>query len=180
MEEQAVEIKRGLEGVIFTETYLSAINGEAGKLSYCGHDIKDLAAEASYEETAFLLWYQRLPAEAELEMLSDWLRANRRLPKVVWGIMHSLPEQATPMEVLRTATAALSMFDPTADAIQSFESNLEKALRLTAVFPTILAAFDRAVIGFTADGTRNQRGNLVEGKLEIALSPTHPKLDPGE
>ena len=48
------------------------------------------------------------------------------------------------MEVLRTATAALSMFDPTADDTQSVEGNMDKAVRLTALFPTILAAFDRA------------------------------------
>lgn len=48
------------------------------------------------------------------------------------------------MEVLRTATAALSMFDPTANDIKSDEGNLEKAIRLTALLPTILAAFDRA------------------------------------
>jgi len=95
-----VDIKRGLEGVIFTETNLSAIDGEAGKLAYCGFDIQDLAAHANYEETSFLLWYQRLPADSELQMLSNWLRANRRLPKMVWGIMHSLPDQATPMEAL--------------------------------------------------------------------------------
>ena len=70
MEGSGVEIKYGLEGVIFTETRLSAIDGNAGKLSYCGYDIRDLAAGASYEETAFLLWYQRLPAGSELEMLS--------------------------------------------------------------------------------------------------------------
>ena len=95
MDTSLPDIKAGLEGVVFTETHLSAIDGEAGLLSYCGFDIADLAAKASYEETAFLLWYQRLPASSELEMLSAWLRANRRLPKVVWGIMHSLPEQAT-------------------------------------------------------------------------------------
>ena len=75
-----MEIKAGLEGVVFTETFLSAIDGEAGKLSYCGYDIRDLAAEATYEEVAFLLWYQRLPADAELQMLSSWLRDNRTLP----------------------------------------------------------------------------------------------------
>ena len=35
MTTDTVDIKRGLEGVIFTETYLSAIDGLAGKLSYC-------------------------------------------------------------------------------------------------------------------------------------------------
>ena len=143
MEGSDVDIKRGLEGVIFTETYLSAIDGNAGQLSYCGYDIKDLAASASYEETAFLLWYQRLPAENELEMLSDWLRANRRLPKVVWGIMHSLPEQATPMEALRTVASTLSMFDRSCVHEVEGGSSLCRAVSLTAKLPTIIASFDR-------------------------------------
>jgi citrate synthase len=138
-----VDIKRGLEGVIFTETHLSAIDGEAGRLSYCGYDINDLAARASYEETAFLLWYRRLPAAAELQMLSDWLRANRRLPKVVWGIMHSLPEQATPMEALRTVASTLSMFDRSCVHEEEGGSSLCRAVSLTAKLPTIVASFER-------------------------------------
>jgi citrate synthase len=143
MEASAVEIKRGLEGVIFTETYLSAIDGNAGQLSYCGYDINALAGCASYEETAFLLWYQRLPAENELEMLSDWLRSNRRLPKVVWGIMHSLPEQATPMEALRTVASTLSMFDRSCVHEVEGGSSLCRAVSLTAKLPTIVASFAR-------------------------------------
>jgi citrate synthase len=138
-----VEIKRGLEGVVFTETYLSAIDGLAGVLSYCGYDILDLAPSASYEETAFLLWYQRLPAASELEMLSDWLRANRRLPKVVWGIMHSLPDQATPMEALRTIASTLSMFDHACVHAEEGGSSLCRSVSLTAKLPTIVASFDR-------------------------------------
>lgn len=143
MDISSVDIKRGLEGVVFTETYLSAIDGEAGKLSYCGYDINDLAARASYEETAFLLWYRRLPAAAELQMLSDWLRANRRLPKVVWGIMHSLPEQATPMEALRTVASTLSMFDRACVHEEEGGSSLCRAVSLTAKLPTIVASFER-------------------------------------
>jgi citrate synthase len=143
MDTPTVEIKRGLEGVIFTETHLSAIDGEAGKLSYCGYDIQDLAAEASYEETAFLLWYQRLPADSELEMLSDWLRDNRHLPKVVWGIMHSLPDQATPMEALRTVASTLSMFDRSCVHEVEGGSSLCRSVSLTGKLPTIVASFDR-------------------------------------
>jgi len=138
-----VDIKRGLEGVIFTETYLSAIDGEAGKLAYCGFDIGDLAANANYEEASFLLWYHRLPAQAELQMLSHWLRPNRRLPKTVWGIMHSLPEQATPMEALRTVASTLSMFDRACVHEEEGGSSLCRSVSLTAKLPTIAASFDR-------------------------------------
>lgn len=143
MDQPNVEIKRGLEGVVFTETHLSAIDGEAGRLSYCGYDINDIAARASYEEAAFLLWYQRLPAANELAMLSDWLRSNRALPRMVWGIMHSLPEQATPMEALRTVASTLSMFDRACVHEESGGSSLCRAVSLTAKLPTIVASFDR-------------------------------------
>ena len=143
MEQPNVEIKRGLEGVVFTETHLSAIDGEAGRLAYCGYDIADIAARASYEETAFLLWYQRLPAANELAMLSDWLRSNRALPRMVWGIMHSLPEHATPMEALRTVASTLSMFDRACVHEETGGSSLCRAVSLTAKLPTIVASFDR-------------------------------------
>jgi citrate synthase len=138
-----VDIKRGLEGVVFTETYLSSIDGEAGRLTYCGYDIGDLAAHASYEETAFLLWYQRLPAEAELRMLANWLRANRTLPKMVWGIMHALPEKATPMEALRTIASTLSIFDRACIHEELGGASLCRSVSLTGKLPTIVASFDR-------------------------------------
>ena len=138
-----MEIIPGLEGVAFTETYLSAIDGNAGKLSYCGYDIFDLAEKATYEEIAFLLWYQRLPAASELKMLSNWLREKRALPKPVWGIMHVLPDQATPMEALRTVASTLSMFDNSCSHAEEGGSSLCRAVSLTSKLPTIVASFDR-------------------------------------
>ncbi|HNS49692.1 MAG TPA: citrate/2-methylcitrate synthase [Anaerolineae bacterium] len=143
MSQPPVEIKRGLEGVVFTETNLSSIDGDAGKLTYCGYDIVDLAAHTSYEEAAFLLWYQRLPAVDELRMLSNWLRANRTLPKMVWGIMHSLPEKATPMEGLRTIASTLSIFDRACIHEELGGASLCRSVSLTAKLPTIVASFDR-------------------------------------
>jgi citrate synthase len=161
MDSATVEIKRGLEGVVFTETHLSAIDGEAGKLTYCGYEIEDLAAQATYEEAAFLLWYQRLPATSELEMLSNWLRSNRRLPKVVWGIMHSLPESATPMEALRTIASTLSMFDRACVHEEVGGSSLCRSVSLTAKLPTIVASFDRLRSGRPPIEPRDDLGHAA-------------------
>ena len=138
-----MDIIPGLEGIAFTETYLSAIDGNVGKLSYCGYDIFDLAQKATYEEIAFLLWYQRLPAESELKMLTNWLRDNRTLPKPVWGIMHVLPDNATPMEALRTVASTMSMFDRSCAHEEMGGSSLCRAVSLTGKLPTIIASFDR-------------------------------------
>ncbi|MFZ5918587.1 MAG: citrate/2-methylcitrate synthase [Chloroflexota bacterium] len=156
-----MEIKPGLEGVVFAETHLSAIDGEAGKLFYCGYDIRDLAGHATFEEVAFLLWYQRLPAASEMQMLSDWLRANRALPKVVWGIMHSLPENATPMEALRTVASTLSMFDRSCIHEEEGGSSLCRAVSLTGKLPTIVASFDRLRRGRVPIEPRHDLGHAA-------------------
>ena len=138
-----MQINQGLEGIHFTETRLSVIDGNAGKLSFCGYDIKDLAKKASYEEVCYLLWNKRLPSAGELEEVSGWLRENRPLPKPVWGIMHVLPNQSEPMEALRTVASTLSMFDPYDDYLENGNLVRCQAVSLTAKFPTIVASFDR-------------------------------------
>src|SRR5919198_877656 len=46
---------KGLEGVVAARTSISDIDGQQGKLFYCGYDIADLAEHASFEETVYLL-----------------------------------------------------------------------------------------------------------------------------
>jgi citrate synthase len=56
-------------------------------------------------------------------------------------MMRDWPKKAHPMEVLRSATSLLSLFDPdTGD--NSPEATLRKATRLTARMPTIVAAYE--------------------------------------
>jgi citrate synthase len=145
MTDQAMTVtKQGLEGVVIGQSSLCRIDGGRGELFYRGVNIHDLAENATFEETAYLLWYGKLPTRSQLDAFTARLATYREMPRPLKMMLPNFPKTATPMEVLRTATAALSMFDPTANEIQSFESNLEKAMRLTAIFPTILAAFDRA------------------------------------
>lgn len=156
-----MDIKRGLEGVVFAETKLSKINGQKGELSYCGYDIQDLAEQATYEEVAFLLWYQRLPSRSELEMLQGWMRGNRLLPKTVWGIMHSLPEGATSMEALRTITSTLSMFDKACKHEEVGGSSMCRSVSLTGKLPTIVTSFDRLRRGLPPIEPREDLGHAA-------------------
>jgi citrate synthase len=56
--------------------------------------------------------------------------------------MHLLPKSSTPMDVLRTIVSSLAMFDSNPDD-KSPAANRERAIRLTAVIPTIIASWDR-------------------------------------
>src|SRR5712692_6134982 len=62
------EFSPGLEGVVAAETAVSEVDGANGRLIYRGgYLIEDLAAVATFEETAYLLWNGELPDKAGLE-----------------------------------------------------------------------------------------------------------------
>ena len=132
----------GLRGVIVGDTKISHVDGERGVLIYRGIDIHDLAYNSTFEEVAYLLWFQALPSSANLEAFRSELATRRALPDPLLKILREIPATATPMDVLRTAISAMALFDPAAKDISN-EANLEKSKRLTAVFPTIIAAFYR-------------------------------------
>ena len=136
----ASETRNGLRDAVVGDTRLSSINGDEGKLIYCGLDIHELAQRSTFEEIVYLLWFKALPSPAHLVEFRAKLEARRELPAELAALLRVLPREAVPMDVLRTAVSAMGLVDPHADDV-SPEATLEKALRLTAVFPTILAAY---------------------------------------
>jgi citrate synthase len=133
---------KGLEGVIVGQSKLSDINGEVGELIYAGYDIDDLARNTTFEEVCYLLWNGELPTRGQLDGLKAQLAANWELSDEVLAVLRTLPKDADPMAVLRTAVSALGTFDPRADDIATAEVR-RKAVHLTAVTPTLVAAYDR-------------------------------------
>jgi citrate synthase len=134
--------KEGLEDVVAGTSSICLLDGKAGRLLYGGYDVHDLAKNASFEEVVYLLWYGELPNASRLESLKKELAANRELPAPVLEMMRGWPREAHPMEVLRSATSLLSMWDPD-NGDNSPEANVRKSTRLTAQLPNIVAAFDR-------------------------------------
>ncbi len=132
----------GLEGVVVAESEISYVDGEAGKLVYRGYAIEDLAEHSTFEETTALLLDGELPSRSALDQLIADLEAERALDDPVMDLLRELPTDAEPMAVLRTIVSAAGTVDPdTLDG--SPEATRRKAIRLIAVFPTIVAAFDR-------------------------------------
>ena len=135
-------MKAGLEDVIAGESGICYIDGDKGILAYRGYNIHELATNSTFEETCHLLWFGKLPKQAELEDTTNKLVSNRAIPPQVLDFMKSLSKKALPMEVLRTTVSMLSMFDSEAEDM-SPEANLRKAIRLTAQTGTLVTAFDR-------------------------------------
>ncbi|HEY9085498.1 MAG TPA: citrate/2-methylcitrate synthase [Candidatus Tyrphobacter sp.] len=132
----------GLRDAVVGDTRLSSINGTEGKLIYRGIDIHDLARSSTFEEVAYLLWFDALPSKAHLDELRANLARHRALPPALDGVLRCLPKNAVPMDVLRTAVSALGLLDPNVNDM-SRAAQIEKAVTLTAVVPGILAAYHR-------------------------------------
>ncbi len=133
---------KGLEGIIASATRIGDVVGDIGELVYAGYNINELAGKVCFEEVAFLLWEDRLPNRKELSALQADLISARPLPNTVVEMLRSLPKDAKPMNVLRTAVSMLGAVDPEAD-LNTPESNRRKAVQLTAQFPVIVAKWHR-------------------------------------
>ena len=139
-------VATGLRGVVAASSSIGDVNGEKGELIYQGVNIHDLATKSTFEEVVFLLWNGRLPKRAELDELKKSIAASYELPaeiiEVIKGMAARVPKTADPMDRLRTVVSALAMFDPEARDL-SREASIRVATRLTARFPTIVAAIER-------------------------------------
>lgn len=137
---EPVTVAKGLEGIVAAATKLSDVQGQAGRLLYCGYDIADLAAHSTFEETVYLLWYDALPTQAQLDTFQSKLAAARALPDGVIAQLQTYPHDATPMDILRTVVSLLGVYDhEKGEAVKTAET---QALRLTAQMATIAAAWN--------------------------------------
>ncbi|MDR7071601.1 citrate synthase/methylcitrate synthase [Fictibacillus barbaricus] len=132
---------KGLKGIVATETSISHIDGDQGRLVYRGYDISDLTNKCSFEEVAYLLWYGKLPTERDLKNLKEELRKNRTLDSFLVEILNSLPANMDMMSVLRTAISAMGTVNYT------WKPTISQAIKLTAIIPTIIAYRKRTLDG---------------------------------
>ncbi len=164
---------KGLEGIIAAHTRLSDVQGEAGKLIYCGYDIDELAGKVTFEEVIHLLHHNHLPNLKELKEYKERLAACRELPAGVIEIIQTLPKDTPPMHAIRTAVSALGCFDTTSDD-DSMDAQRQKAIRLIARIPVITAYFHRARNGkslLPPDHTLGEAANflyLIDGEKPSA------------
>lgn len=136
----APKINRGLMGVYFDRSGVSDIDGAAGKLTYRGYSIDDLATHGTFEEICYLLMMGELPDTYQLAAFDAKLKDARTLPSEVLDIIRATAS-GHPMNVLRTAVSALAALEPAA-ADTSEEAMLENGIRLTAQVPMIVAAHE--------------------------------------
>ena len=129
---------RGLAGQTVGDTSICAVTQT--QLIYRGYEIADLAANATFEEVAFLLLIGHKPSAAELKSFKDELVSMRRVENEVLDVVArvaTIKPAVHPMSILRTGVSMLSHYDPEVED-NSPEAELRKAKRLLAKIPTII------------------------------------------
>jgi citrate synthase len=132
----------GLEGVTAAQSSICFIDGAEGILSYRGYDINELAPNATFEETMYLLWRGHLPTADHLAKFKADMASRREIPAIAMDVLQTVAKHMTPMDALRTVTSALAAAEEDPDAY-TVEAGIEKARNLTAQVSTIIAAYHR-------------------------------------
>jgi citrate synthase len=135
----------GLQGVTAGDTSLSRVDGEKGRLYYCGIPIEPLSEQSTFEECVYLLWNDRLPNAAELEAFVASLRAEQAVPAEVFDMLRPLAAKGMSiMDLLRTGVSAMAAYDPDVKGVRdgvAGKGDVERriATRIMAQTGTIVA-----------------------------------------
>jgi citrate synthase len=155
----------GLADVVAAETRLSHVDGAAGELIIGGYRLEQLAAEATYEEVAYLLWHGRLPTAEELARFQEAAAHYRALPPLTGEVLRQAAEnRSAPIDALRMAAATFDLGLEAADGLARANGN-NGNLAENGAAPAILARMASAVATY--------------GRLQVGLSPVAPDANLG-
>ncbi|MFN8847863.1 MAG: bifunctional 2-methylcitrate synthase/citrate synthase [Bdellovibrionales bacterium] len=138
-EPEKVNTKKGLEGAVIDTSSVSKVNPDTNSLIYRGYPVQDLAENCSFEEVAYLMYKGELPNKTQLKEFETLERSYRDITKDNLGVIKALPKKCHPMDSVRTGVSFLGCEDERIwDA--SPATNFDKAVRLLAKIPTMVAA----------------------------------------
>jgi 2-methylcitrate synthase len=137
------DIKKGLMGVTVDETAISKVMPEINSLTYRGYAAQDLCAKCRFEEVAYLILNGELPNKKQLKDFEKLESKERKLSKSLINVIKSIPKNAHPMDVARTAVSIMGLEDKeTKD--NSPKTNMRKVMRIFSKTPVAIAAFYRS------------------------------------
>lgn len=126
---------------------ITFLDGDKGILRYRGIPIEQLAEQATFVETSYLLIYGKLPSAAELEKWRNSLTRHTMLHEDMKRLYDGFPRDAHPMAILSSAVSTLSTFYQDSSDLSN-PSDVELSIfRLMAKLPTIAAFSYKKSIG---------------------------------
>jgi citrate synthase len=126
------------------QSEITFLDGEKGILRYRGIPIEQLAAKATFVETAYLIIYGHLPNKKELELFRFNLNHHAMLHEDMKHFFASFSGQAHPMAILSAMVASLSGYYGEESGMDDPDMN---AARLISKIRTLAAFSYKKSIG---------------------------------
>ncbi len=156
---------------------ITFIDGDKGILRYRGYPIEQLAEQASYLETAYLLITGELPTGSELDAWRWEITHHTWVHESLKKFLDGFHYDAHAMAMLVSAVAALSTFYPDAKNSSDAETRHLQVVRLIAKMPTLAAFAYRHSLGMPyayPDNDLSYPGNF----LNMLFKTTEVKYSP--
>ncbi|QPP07980.1 citrate synthase/methylcitrate synthase [Streptomyces bathyalis] len=151
MEQQGIEVPRGLSGVVVTDTTLGDVRGREGFYHYRQYSAVELAERRTFEDVWHLMFHGELPDRAARVEFTKLTAGLRHLPGPVREALPAVSRATAasgPLAGLRTALSlagAAAGFRPVYDLTPG--ERREDALAACALVPTLLTALHRLAQG---------------------------------
>ncbi|KQX07403.1 MULTISPECIES: citrate synthase [unclassified Leifsonia] len=137
----------GFVNTAATKSAITYIDGDAGILRYRGYPIEQVAKNATFLETAWLLIYGELPTASELNDFDNRIRRHTLLHEDLKKFFGALPHDAHPMSVLSSGVSALSTYYQDSLNPKNPEHVELSTVRLLAKLPVMAAYAHKKSIG---------------------------------
>ena len=126
---------------------ITYIDGDKGELLYRGYPIEQLAVNADFLETCYLLLKGELPNEAQNKEFVDTVTRHTMVHEQMHFFFRGFRRDAHPMAVLTAAVGALSAFYHDSLNINDPRHREVSAIRMIAKLPTLVAMAYKYSIG---------------------------------
>jgi citrate synthase len=156
---------------------ITYIDGDKGILRYRGIPIEQLAAQSTFLETAYLLLYDELPTQKQLDQWVRDVKSETMVHENIRRFLDAFRYDAHPMGTLVGTIAALSTFYPDAHDIDDPQSIRLQTRRLVAKMPTLAAFAYRHSMGFPyvyPDNELSYTGNFLNMMFRMREAPYEP------
>ncbi len=160
------------------ESSITFINGEKGVLRYRGYPIEELAANATFVETAYLLIWGELPDREQLRHFSELLTEHELLHEGLRHHFEGFPPYGHPMGILSAMINASSCYHPEMLEMETEEHFESAAAKLISKVRTIAAFSFKKSIGqpfIYPDPRRSYCDNFLHMMFSVPYGDYEPE-----
>ena len=170
------ESQKGLAGIVAGDSKVSSVGAGIG-LNYRGYTLEELAKHSTFEEVFYLLIFERLPTQSELDEFNRKIAASRTIPTAMAAVLEQIPKSAHPMDVMRCISSFLGTIEE--EDIKGGNGPIPISIRLVGIFgPALLYWHHFHHSGIRIDGYTGATDTVAMNFMKLFLNKSESMIDP--